>query len=268
MKVKFWGVRGGIPTPEFDKMRYGGNTSCVTVTADSGEMLILDAGTGIRMLGNEMEHRLLQQATILLSHLHWDHIQGIPFFKPLFNPENQIQFVGASRDNCSLEESLEKQQRGRFFPVEMKHMAAEKHFQEVSEETFGIGPFTITSRELNHPGGCLGFRIEVDGRVFTYTTDTEHRESELDPHVLELADHADYFCYDCNYTPEEYINGHQGWGHSTWKVGTRLAEEAQAKTLIIFHHDQTHNDDQMDAILQQARRLFPNTEAASEILEL
>ena len=268
MKIKFWGVRGGIPTPEFNKMRYGGNTSCVTVTADNGEMLILDAGTGLRLLGDELAKNELGQMTLLLSHLHWDHIQGIPFFKPLFNGNNKIRFVGAKRENCSLRDSLEKQQQGRFFPVEMKHMAAYQSFREVGEETFRIGTFKITTRDPNHPEGCLGFRIEADGKIFTYSTDTEHYPDHLDPQVLALADHADFFCYDCNYTPEEYENGHIGWGHSTWEVGTKLANAASVGKFIIFHHDQTHTDDMMDDILKKANLQFPDCEVAREGLEL
>ena len=265
MELQFWGVRGGIPTPERNKLKYGGDTSCVSLKSSAGGLLILDAGTGIRSLGNLLLSQPAVEATILLSHLHWDHIQGIPFFRPLFLAQNSFTFIGAHRKGVSFRESLEMQQGSNFLPVDMKYMAATKTFREIGAETFNINGFRITSAELNHPGGCLGYRIEVDGLVITYTTDTEHYRNRLDHNILALARDADLFIYDSNYTPEEYANGHRNWGHSTWEEGVKLAKSAGVKRLIIFHHDQCHDDDFLEKeILAAARRKFPPSDLARQ----
>ncbi len=267
MDLRFWGVRGGIPTPGAEYTRYGGNTSCLSLTTDQGDLLILDAGTGIRRLGNLL---LLKHpdggidATILFSHLHWDHIQGIPFFKPLFDKRNRFTLMGQDSRDVAFKDSLQVQQSSNFFPVDLNYMSAEKLFRSLAEEELKIGNLTIRSRRLNHPGGCLGYRIEYAGNSIVYATDHEHVDTGADPVIVDLARDADLLIFDCNYTPEEYEEGRQGWGHSTWAHAITNAREANVGRLVLFHHDQDHSDEQMDRIVADAGQQCPSCVAACE----
>lgn len=267
MLVRFWGVRGGIPTPEPGKMRYGGNTSCVSVELDDGTLLILDAGTGIRLLGNELVETRARgeiRAHVLLSHLHWDHIQGIPFFKPLFHPGNHLHFVGQRPERTSLRAQLEGQQNFAYFPVDMGYMSAEKSFEEVGDSEFTLGGARVRSRRLNHPGGCLGYRIEAGASSFVYCTDNEQSGEGPDEAIVDLARDADILVFDTNYTPDEYWQGRTGWGHSTWKQAIVNARAAGVKHLVLFHHDQDHDDVFMDSVESEARAEFEHCTAARE----
>ncbi len=271
MEVRFFGVRGGVPTPEAGKLRFGGNTSCVTVRAAGAPLVILDAGTGIRILGNELVRQHPAggiEGVILLSHLHWDHIQGIPFFKPLFHPGNRFEFIGLRPVGTSLRCQLEGQQNYAYFPVDMSHMSAAKSFREVADESFQLGTLKVSCRLLNHPGGCLGWRLEADGAAVVYATDNEHTGPGPEEAVVELARGADLFIFDTNYTPEEYAAGRQGWGHSTWLQAVINARAAGVDRLILFHHDQDHNDDQLLEIEELACREFPRSLAAREGLRV
>ncbi|MEK7487600.1 MAG: MBL fold metallo-hydrolase, partial [Planctomycetota bacterium] len=269
MKVKFWGTRGSICTPEPDFMKYGGNTSCVEVRLDNGTLLILDAGTGIRKLGQNLlsDPTFNKSGYVLLSHQHWDHIQGFPFFTPAFLPNNHFTFLGQFKFDGRLEEALRGQMEYNYFPVRLDEMGSQLHFRELLEEEIEIAGAKIITRHLNHPQGVLGFRIEADGCVVTYCTDTEHYPDRLDTKVLELAQNSDLFIYDSQYTEEEFPKK-IGWGHSTWNMGCRLAQEARVKNYCLFHHDPYHNDAFIDQILTQAQRVFPGTIAATPEMEL
>lgn len=267
MELHFWGVRGGIPTPEPEKMRFGGNTSCVTVETGDGTFIILDAGTGIRRLGNVLQARHPAggiRGHILLSHLHWDHIQGIPFFKPLFHPANHFEFIGLRPVDTTLRAQLEGQQNFAYFPVDMGYMSSDKAFREVSDESFTIGNALVSCRRLNHPGGCLGYRIEAEGVAVVYATDNEHTGPGPEEAIVALAAGADLLIFDANYTPEEYRQGRQGWGHSTWQQAVVNARAAGVNRLVLFHHDQDHTDEQMLAIEAEAAAQFPRCLAARE----
>lgn len=267
MELRFWGVRGGIPTPEASKLRYGGNTSCVSVELSDGTLIILDAGTGLRLLGNDLRRRHPQggiQGHLLFSHLHWDHIQGIPFFKPLFNPGNHFEFIGQRPEGTTLQAQLEGQQNYAYFPVDMGHMSSRKSFREIGDETFTLGGATVTSRRLNHPGGCLGYRIEMDGACIVYATDNEHTGPGPEAAIVDLARDADLLIFDTNYTPEEYESGRQGWGHSTWQQAVVNARAANVDRLILFHHDQDHDDAELEVIEALAAEAFPRSLAARE----
>ena len=270
MDLRFWGVRGGVPTPEVGKMGFGGNTSCVTVEMGDGTLIILDAGTGIRLLGNELVRRHPEggiRGHILFSHLHWDHIQGIPFFKPLFSPGNHFEFIGMRPQGTTLRAQLEGQQNYAYFPVDMSHMSSRKTFREVDEETFALGEAQVTCRRLNHPGGCLGYRIEAGGATIVYATDNEHTGPGPEAAVVALAQGADVFICDTNYTPEEY-ESRRGWGHCTWRQAVINAQAAGVGRLILFHHDQDHDDTELKEIEALACAQFPRSMAAREGLRI
>jgi phosphoribosyl 1,2-cyclic phosphodiesterase len=267
MLVRFWGVRGGIPTPEPGKMRFGGNTSCISVELDDGTLLILDGGTGLRLLGNELVERRTAgelEGHIFFSHLHWDHIQGIPFFKPLFQPGNRLHFYGRRPVDTSLRAQLEGQQNFAYFPVDMSYMSAEKTFTELGEEQFVVGGAVVRCRALNHPGGCLGYRIEAGAASFVYCTDNEHTGEGPEAAIVDLAADADILVFDTNYTPEEYRAGRVGWGHSTWRQAIINARAARVRHLVLFHHDQDHDDAFMDGLEATARSEFEHCTAARE----
>jgi phosphoribosyl 1,2-cyclic phosphodiesterase len=276
MKITFWGVRGSIATsgPEFAGV--GGNTTCVEVEAE-GERLILDAGTGLRGLGSRLasEARLLGRpvkTALLFSHLHWDHIQGFPFFGPAFMPSTELDLRGPSKGACSLEEALRRQMQPPLFPVRLDEMAAVKCFTSIADGSeFEIGSFRVCTRALSHPQGTLGFRIEHGRRSMCFATDTEHPEDgSVDEALLELAHEVDVFVCDGQYTEAEYEGRdgsgppRRGWGHMTYVAATKAARAARAKRLLLTHHDPGHDDAMVGRIEREARLLFTNTAAARE----
>ena len=271
MKVRFWGVRGSTPTPSAENFRYGGNTSCVEVRTPQGEILIFDCGTGLRSLGKqlltEFGHKSIQ-AYIFLSHYHWDHIQGIPFFEPLYNPENYFYFHSFPGHRCTVREALEEQMSDPYFPVDMSVMEAHRHFYEIQKESLSFRDAVLKTIPLNHPQGCVGFRVECGGHVVAYATDNEPGSPEHDRNVRKLAEGADVFIYDGQYTPLEYASAKKGWGHSTWREAVNIATESQVRQLILFHHDPDHNDDFVGTIVGEAQKFFPNVLAAWEGLEI
>ncbi len=269
MKLTFWGVRGSIATsgPEFS--RIGGNTTCLEVT-HGGARLILDAGTGLRALGTRLcaearENGGGVEASFLFSHLHWDHVQGFPFFAPAFMPSTKLSLYGPCDERgVGLEQVLSQQMQPPSFPVPLSAMAAEKTFTAIgSGSELAIGPFEVHMRALCHPQGSLGFRIEAGGRSLCFATDTEHDDKEIDPSILELARGVDLLVFDAQYTEEEY-RGRKGWGHSTYVTAALIACAAGAGRLALFHHDPAHDDDAVEAIERDARGIFGSTFAARE----
>jgi len=271
LKIKFWGVRGSIPSPGPATARVGGNTSCVELRT-GGQMLIFDMGTGARALGGALLATPPVRAHVFLSHLHHDHTQGLPFFVPCFLPSTELSFYSADKGNESLQSLLFRLFDYPYFPVPMKKMASRKDFVSLSEGTaLTVAPgLTVRNRSLNHPDGALGFRVEAieDGvkKVFTYCTDTEH-SAVADANVMDLAADADVFVYDAQYTDEEYP-AKVGFGHSTPTEAAKLASSSGAKRLLLFHHDPTHNDEKIFAMEAQARAIFPASHAAVEGLEI
>lgn len=270
MLVRFWGVRGSTPTPQSENLRYGGNTSCVEVRLN-GSIYVFDCGTGFRNLGKQLEQEANGKpvsAHIFLSHFHWDHIQGIPFFTPLYNNRANHFFFHSSNRTRGLQRAIEEQMSDPYFPVNMSEMAATRQFYNIEEGLIPFDHCVIKSMWLNHPQGCLGFRVESGGKTLVYATDNEPGDPVFDKSVRKLAEGADVLIYDAQYLPEEYAANRRGWGHSHWREAVNLVMESGAKELILFHHDPDHSDACIDQVVTKAREYYPKVRAASEGMEI
>lgn len=261
LTVRFLGVRGSIATPGAEKTA-GGNTACVEVCAGDTR-IILDAGTGLRTLGDERMAKGPRHSTILLSHLHWDHVAGLPFFTPIYVPGHRVEIASGPNGVMPHDEAIRSLFRAPFFPVDYATLQDQISTRELRpNEKFTIGDITITMAKLNHPDPVYGFRLEHGGQSIVYATDTEHF-SCVDPTLKKLAAGADILIYDSQYTPEEYP-AKVGWGHSTWLAGAELARAAGVPQLVLFHHDPNRTDVQLAAIEADARKNLPGTVAARE----
>jgi len=234
--------------------------------------LICDAGTGMRRLGESLVQAGPSEMTLLLSHLHWDHIQGLPFFLPAYVPGNRIAVIGRPTAQMSLREALEDQMKAPHFPVRFADLGAEVGFHHVAPgQNTHVGGAIVRCAAGNHPGGVMAYRIDYGGSSVVYATDTEHY-SCVDPALLELARGADVLIYDAQYTPEEYAGrvgrSKVGWGHSTWEAAATLAEEADVGELVLFHHDPQRTDEGVAALENLSRARFRNTIAAREGMTL
>ncbi|MGE0545964.1 MAG: MBL fold metallo-hydrolase [Kofleriaceae bacterium] len=265
LSVRFLGVRGSIATPGSDKTA-GGNTACLEVCAGETR-IILDAGTGLRTLGDERMANGPRHSTILLSHLHWDHIAGLPFFTPIYVPGHRVEIASGPNGVMPLADSIRSVFRAPFFPVDFEDVAPRISTRELrAHEPFTIGDITITMAKLNHPDPVYGFRLEHNGHSIVYATDTEHF-SCVDPALSKLAAGADILIYDAQYTPEEYPLK-VGWGHSTWLAGADLARAAGVPQLVLFHHDPNRSDAALASLEAAARTNLPGTVAAREGMTL
>ncbi len=256
MLVRFWGTRGSIPAPGPHSVRYGGNTACVTVNLDHGPLIILDAGTGIRNLGRHLSQTSGHcQAFLLLSHGHWDHIQGFPFFAPLNDEHCRIRVMGGPTGTRQLEEILTNQQRETYFPVALENAGAEVTFEDLRPGGVSAGRGHVTDFPTRHPGGGRGFRIEEAGEVVVYLTDNELPESgyEWDFYV-NACQGASVLIHDAQYWDSE-LPDKAGWGHSSCEQATRLALDAGVSQLVLFHHDPDRTDDDVDSMVRACRRL-------------
>jgi phosphoribosyl 1,2-cyclic phosphodiesterase len=264
--VRFWGVRGSIPCPGPETKRYGGNTPCVEVRCD-GRLLILDAGTGLRELGVCLTAADKDiDADILLTHCHYDHVMGIPFFAPFYQPQHRFRlWAGNLLPEFRIKEVMETMMREPLFPIGIDMFKAQIEYCDfrAGETIAPGGGVTIRTVVLDHPGGATGYRIDFAGRSVAYLTDNEGRHEERDKEMVAFARDADLVIYDTTYTEDE-IDAKKGWGHSTWRDGLRLAEAAGVKTFCLFHHAPEHDDEAMDALLAQARAARPGTIAAME----
>ncbi len=266
--VHFWGVRGSIPCPGPNTVRYGGNTPCVEMQV-GGKRLIFDGGTGLHVLGQSLLRQMPAEAHIFFTHSHWDHMQGFPFFTPGFVKGNRFSIYGAiAPDGSSVEQRLNDQMLHPNFPVPLQIMQADLNFCDVTPgEAIKIDDILVETAPLNHPGEAVGYRVNWHGGAAVYVTDTEHYPDRLDENVLWLARDADILIYDSTYSDEEYHSPKSpkiGWGHSTWQEAIKIAKAANVKTLVIFHHDPAHDDDYLDNIGLQAKEKFPGAVMAKE----
>ena len=283
--VRFWGVRGSIPTPGRATRRFGGNTSCVEIRTDE-HLFICDAGTGLRQLGLELGKRSSSsiEAHMFFSHMHWDHIQGFPFFTPIYFPGNEIFIYGPRALEKSLEEALMFQLQYSYFPVRGVELAARVKFTELDEESFKIGDIEFTTRSMNHPIRVLAYKFSRDGRTGIYTGDNEpyydvlatktsridtgiHRRAEFiqecNDRVVEFFTGANLLVADAQYTDEEYATK-RGWGHSSVSQVLEVSAKSKVEKLALFHHEPAHMDDEMDRIhkdaVAAAKKLDPKME--------
>ncbi len=257
MQIRFWGTRGSIPSPGPSTFRYGGNTSCVEVRLDDGTLIVLDAGSGVRALGKSLG---ASHGTLLLTHYHWDHIQGFPFFDPAYIPGSEFRVLGTEFNGAGPRQYLSQQMISPYFPATVSQMSALSGFDTVPRQSFNLGSATVTATRVSHPSVTMGYRIEADDAVVVYISDNEVDVAPrgLLTDILDLAEGADVVIHDCQYTEPEYAGKH-GWGHSTPRQATRVAREARVRELLLFHHDPTHNDEQVEALAEEARRLAGRT---------
>ncbi|MCF8476169.1 MAG: MBL fold metallo-hydrolase [Pseudolabrys sp.] len=266
MRIKFWGVRGSIACPGPETIRYGGNTPCIEVHCGE-HVLIFDAGTGIRPLGNTLVKNVTtRNVDILLTHCHLDHVIGLPFFAPLFAEGYKVRvWAGNLLPASGIEQVMRKLMSSPLFPVEVEVFRASIEYRDFSSGDI-LRPYdgvTLHTAPLDHPDGACGYRLEYNGRVFALIADTSGFPGKRDRELISLARGADLVVYDATFTEEE-IAARAEWGHSTWLRGIRLAEAAGAKQLCLFHHDPAHNDDFMDALAADANDARPGTVTARE----
>jgi phosphoribosyl 1,2-cyclic phosphodiesterase len=266
--LKFWGVRGSIPTPGPGTVRYGGNTSCVEVRAD-GQIIILDAGTGLRLLGRELVAEFDNEPldlTLLLSHTHWDHIQGLPFFLPVYKPQNHLRILGLEGSRRGLDNILTGQMESPFFPIGLREVPANVRIEEIKDLEFNVGPVRVGACLANHPGTCVGYRLFAsDGSVAFFPDNElprEKRGSVSDKMMTDFLRGVDVLIMDSQYDNAEYKE-HVGWGHGCLDEVVALALRAQVKKLFLFHHDPNHDDAKISQMVGHARELV--TKAKGEL---
>ena len=268
MEVTFCGTRGSVPVPEREFDTFGGNTSCVMLAFDSGRVALLDAGTGIRRAGRLIAERGIAQFDNLLiglSHTHWDHIQGFPFFAPAYDPKRRLTLAlsGHAGQTADLESVFTTQMQQEFFPVPLTRMGAKIAFWQPEQENLTMASgVQIRTERHGHPGGAHGYRITEGEKTVVYCTDVEHGE-RIDPGVVALARGADLLIHDAQYTPAE-LKAKRGWGHSSWEQAIEVALEARVGQLALFHHDPEHDDAFLLGVERECQRLFSNAFLARE----
>ena len=255
VQVRFWGVRGSCPCPAPENARYGGNTAAVVIEAPGEIPLMLDLGTGIRGFGSTQPLDGTFAATALVSHLHWDHVQGLPFFPPVDRPGAKLDIYAPAQDGERLGETFGRLMSPPFFPITYEELRGQITWHEVVDDDFAIPGGKVKARPVPHCGATAGYRIEIGGFSIGYISDHQAPLGldRVSDEVLELCDGVDLLIHDAQYTPEEFeVKSH--WGHCTVDYSLLVAREAGARHLVLFHHDPAHGDDELDRLLEGARR--------------
>jgi phosphoribosyl 1,2-cyclic phosphodiesterase len=264
----FHGVRGSVAIDRPDSVRYGGSTICISARLADDHFLVLDAGTGLR----DLQHHLPEGGgaltfTFLVTHFHWDHLLGLPFFTALYNPENTFEFYSSPWEDHSVEDGISGVMSAPLFPVPLRDAPSKHSFVSVPAGAWEVGPLTIRAAQLFHPQGVTAYRIEHGDRTLVLATDVEAGDPDSDASLVELAQGADVLIHDGQYLPEE-IDVHRGWGHSTWEQAAEIAERAGVDQLVLISHDPERTDDGVDDLLAAVQERFPNTIAAYAGMQL
>ena len=252
MKIKFWGCRGSIPVADNRMMKYGGNTTCLEVWLDD-RLLIIDAGTGIRLLGEQLVKNNVKNIDVFITHSHWDHIMGFPFFMPIYNKDVKIRIFGCTSSYKKLQDIFAGQMSYEYFPVSFSDLKSEIQFQETCGDKYRINNHTIKTIQTNHPIYTTGIRIEKDNKSFVFITDNElnlEKPKTKPEKFIEFCSDADYLIHDAQFTDMEYPK-HTGWGHSTFEQVIALAKESNAKNAGFYHHGPDRKDIELDGLLMK-----------------
>ncbi len=264
-KLTFWGVRGSNPTPDRDKMEYGGHTSCVSCHTDDNELLVFDMGSGLKNLGENLvkDSNSPKNIHIILSHYHWDHMIGLLSFAPLFIDNFNINFYG-KKEVMNVKEIISYMMNPIFWPVNFDDFKANLNFNTIEKETIKISDsVNIKTKPHGHPNGALSFRTEINNKVFTYITDCEHPESHLNQQLINLAQNSDILIHDAHFTDNDLLS-HKGWGHSSWQQAVDMAKKTNSKELVLFHHNPLYNDKKLNEIEFEAQQAFKKTTSAKQ----
>jgi phosphoribosyl 1,2-cyclic phosphodiesterase len=257
LNVSFWGVRGSTPCPCEQNRRYGGNTACVALEAPGIDPIVLDLGTGLRFWGGSLPQDGSFRGTALVTHLHWDHVQGLPFFAPINCPGARLDvYAPRPSDDVSVADAFEEFMRPPYFPVRATDLFGDIHFHDVGPSELTIGRASVTVRDVPHVGATNGYRVEIDGITIAYISDHQQplEGDEIAPSVLELCRDADLVIHDAQFLPDDFAVK-SNWGHCTVEYAVHVAAASGARRLALFHHDPARQDDAVDALLEDARRL-------------
>ena len=260
MKIRCWGSRGSIAVSGCDFIKFGGDTTCIEVEAASGDLIVIDAGTGIRLLGNRLMNESPRRINLLLTHAHWDHLSGFPFFKPIYRKGAEIKIHGPQNTQDSLKRIISKTMTAPYFPIEFEDINADISFHNMKHKDYSIGSVKIDTIPISHPNQGVGYRLEEDGKTFVFLTDNEltfHHPFGLDyDDYVKFCKGADILFHDAEYTRDEYETQTRGWGHSVFLDTLQLALDAGVKTLGLFHQNQDRKDSEVDKMVAECRTLI------------
>ena len=271
MLIRCWGARGSIPVSGAEYERYGGDTTCIEIRTRNDEVIVIDAGSGIRRLGNRLIREKRHSFHMLFTHAHWDHILGFPFFKPVYTRESSIRIFGCSYTRETIQGLLSRTMQSPYFPFEFADLQADLSYQEICGESFPIHSVTVTPIPLSHPNRGMGYKFQEDGQSFVFLTDNELGYKHLGG--LDFQDYvehcrgADLLIHDAEFTSEEYPST-RSWGHSIVPDALKLATEAGVKRFGIFHHNQERVDEKIDQIVEDCRRIIRDRGVAMECFAL
>ncbi len=267
MHLVFWGTRGSLPMNTPAHRLFGGNTACVAITVDD-RRIIFDAGSGLIHAGGEFMAGDTREIDICFSHFHSDHICGLPFFKPFFDPSFKIRLHSFGINEATLHDAIDSYLSRPIFPISLQDFQADVQFiHHEDQEPLSLGPIDITSLPIPHPGGAHALKATGGGKCFVYATDTEHQPGKPNQALIEFMRAADMAIYDCTFEDDEF-EARRGWGHSTWQEGIRLAKAAEVKKFGIFHHEPERDDDKLLAIEAQAQSELPISLVTRDFMEI